>query len=89
MTTTTTPSHLTKINRLRLEVMDRLSDAWQHASAAMPEWLLDFEVAADAVINGNVEPDDNDGFITSDDIIGQRCFGAIMSDGAWWVKRGN
>ena len=69
------------------EVINRLADVWQHAAAAMPDWDINFEVAADAVIAGIVQADDNDGLIAADDIIGQRCFGALMSDGPWWIKR--
>jgi hypothetical protein len=70
----------------RIDVINHLRDVWEHASAAMPDWEIDFEIAADAVIAGDVETDDNEGLIASDDIIGQRCFGAIMSDGPWWIK---
>lgn len=44
---------------------------------------FDADIAADAILNGEVTPDDNDGTIT--DVTEALVFGALMSDGRWWV----
>lgn len=53
-------------------------------------WMIDGDSAFNiplfiaAVRNNSVEPDDNDGHITS--WAGGLAFGAFMSAGPWWVK---
>jgi hypothetical protein len=45
---------------------------------------LDVNAAANAILAGQVTPDDNDGLIT--DGVEALALGALMSDGPWWTK---
>jgi hypothetical protein len=45
---------------------------------------FDVEVAADAIVAGEVTPDSNDGLIDDDAMA--MAFGAFMADGRWWAK---
>lgn len=48
-------------------------------------FTIDVDVALEAIAAGMVLPDDNDGLIPPDDLDQQYAFGAVMSDGPWWV----
>ena len=45
---------------------------------------FDLDIAADAILAGEVTADDNDGAITDPAL--KLAFGAFMSSGRWWVK---
>lgn len=74
------------INRSHL--INALNDAVRLNSALIASNKATFviAIAADAIIDGEVTPDTNDGAIT--DEIEALAFGAIVSDGPWWVADG-
>ena len=45
---------------------------------------FDVDIAADAIMAGEVAADDNDGAINDPAL--KLAFGAFMSSGRWWVK---
>ena len=68
----------------RRKIVSALHDCWGFASGMVNEGI-NIEVAADAILAGEVTPNDNEGAIT--DEIMALAFGAMMQDGPWWIKK--
>jgi len=66
------------MNTNRTALVELLTDAIAINDAD----AFDIETAVDAILAGQVTPDDNEGLIT--DSVEALAFGAIMSDGPWW-----
>lgn len=78
----TTNTNLTRDQLVDL-LLDMVSDNRQIIAGTTDAWF-DAEIAADCIIAGEVTPDDNDGHIT--DAAESLAFGALMTDGPWWVR---
>jgi hypothetical protein len=74
----------TNTNRSRLiEALEDVLRLNASAIAGTTTAVFDVEAAADAILAGQVTPDDNDGGIT--DELEALAFGALLADGPWWV----
>ena len=69
------------MNTNRATIVQLLTDAIAMNQAADAD-AFDIEVAADAILAGQVPPDIREGLIT--DSLEARVFCAIMNDGPWW-----
>lgn len=67
----------------RAAIVQQLIDSWQRNSHLAPDQQLNVHIAAEAILNNQIEPDTNDGAIT--DRIEALAFGALMQAGAWWA----
>jgi hypothetical protein len=74
-------THTTTATRSEIiEALERVFDANKHNTTGIHAFSVD--AAADAILAGQVTPDDNYGRITDPTVA--LAFGALMSDGPWW-----
>jgi hypothetical protein len=67
----------------REDVTEALREAVTHLTR-VDRARFRIPVAAESIMTGTVEPDDNDGRIPADDLAGRLALGAVMTDGPWW-----
>lgn len=69
-------------------IRDAVSQCWQHnRSMIEPDQRFNVERATEAIMRGQITPDNNEGAITS--VLEAFAFGALMQAGPWWeVARG-